>query len=393
MEKITAILIDKEDEINAKEDEIVEWINSNLDNFTSAAGTNRGRTERYKAMAKKISQEAQNIKAGKEADDALRDILKAADQDTIETIEYSAEDTSTIIEINAGNVANVDRVRDAVQQFANELGVEVTGNTVEFSVDEGSQIDQMVKKNGVTETEAFFVKYFEGDYPITVSIIPPAGAEEKERVQATADAFKAKPEGIKGRENNASVLAAANRFLKNRGLDVDDAEDAEYERKRGEAIASAMGKEGGEDQEDHIPDDELNIYAAQSRKDRQEELDSVWDLVAKRSASDTRSREDRVEDLNVKMIDLLNKIKYYKEQGDHAKVSSLTNKYFFLRSKMTHLSGEDEGPVIESYTSQYLTEQKHKDRLPKTKQESISFKDKMKPKTIWQLEEVRRYGL
>jgi hypothetical protein len=93
------------------------------------------------------------------------------------------------------------------------------------------------------------------------------------------------------------------------------------------------------------------------------------------------------------MIDLLNKIKYYKEQGDHAKVSSLTNKYFFLRSKMTHLSGEDEGPVIESYTSQYLTEQKHKDRLPKTKQESISFKDKMKPKTIWQLEEVRRYGL
>lgn len=148
-----------------------------------------------------------------------------------------------------------------------------------------------------------------------------------------------------------------------------------------------------EDQEDHIPDDELNIYAAQSRKDRQEELDSVRDLVAKRSASDTRSREDKVEDLNVKMIDLLNKIKYYKEQGDHAKVSSLTSKYFFLRSKMTHLSGEDEGPVIESYTSQYLTEQKHKDRLSKTKQESISFKDKMKPKTIWQLEEVRRYGL
>ena len=89
--------------------------------------------------------------------------VKTADQDTIESLEFSAEDTSTIIEINAGNVANVDRVRDAVEQFANDLGVEVTGNTVEFSVDEGSQIDQMVKKSGVTETEAFFVKYFEGD--------------------------------------------------------------------------------------------------------------------------------------------------------------------------------------------------------------------------------------
>jgi len=148
-----------------------------------------------------------------------------------------------------------------------------------------------------------------------------------------------------------------------------------------------------EDQEDHIPDDELNIYAAQSRKDRQEELDSVKDFVAKRSASDTRSHEDKVEDLNVKMIDLLNKIKYYNERDDHASVDRLTRKYFLLRSKMNHLTGENEGPVIESYTTQYLTEQKHKDRLLKPKQESISFKDKMKPKTIWQLEEMRRYGL
>ena len=207
MEKLMTILRSKEKEINAKSDEIVEYINQNLDNYTAGAGTDRNRAEKYKETAKAMSQEVQNIKAGKEADDALRDIVKTADQDTIESLEFSAEDTSTIIEINAGNVANVDRIRSEVEKFANDLGVEVTGNIVEFSVDEGSQLDQMVKKNGVAETEGFFKNFFKGDYPVTVSIIPPAGADEKERVQATADAFKAKPEGIQKVESILQVLA------------------------------------------------------------------------------------------------------------------------------------------------------------------------------------------
>ena len=43
-------------------------------------------------------------------------------------------------------------------------------------------------------------------------------------MQATADAFKAKPEGIEGREHIASVGAAADKFLKSRNI-----EDAENE--------------------------------------------------------------------------------------------------------------------------------------------------------------------
>ena len=262
MEKLMTILRSKEKEINAKSDEIVEYINQNLDNYTAGAGTDRNRAEKYKETAKAMSQEVQNIKAGKEADDALRDIVKTADQDTIESLEFSAEDTSTIIEINAGNVANVDRIRSEVEKFANDLGVEVTGNIVEFSVDEGSQLDQMVKKNGVAETEGFFKNFFKGDYPVTVSIIPPAGADEKERVQATADAFKAKPEGIEGREHIASVGAAADKFLKKRGIedgegkhddgdDVDEkcdyvpCEDGEHGCE-GEQCPDCMPKEDGE---------------------------------------------------------------------------------------------------------------------------------------------------
>ena len=53
-----------------------------------------------------------------------------------------------------------------------------------------------------------------------------------------------------------------------------------------------------------------------------------------------------------------------------------------------------EEPITESYTSQYLTEQASKDeRNQKPVTESVSFKERYKPKTSWQLEELRRYGL
>ena len=50
--------------------------------------------------------------------------------------------------------------------------------------------------------------------------------------------------------------------------------------------------------------------------------------------------------------------------------------------------------VTESYTSQYMTDQSSKDkRNVKVIQESISFKERFKPKTSDQLAELRKYGL
>jgi len=53
-----------------------------------------------------------------------------------------------------------------------------------------------------------------------------------------------------------------------------------------------------------------------------------------------------------------------------------------------------EEAIEDVYTSQYLIEQKAQDSLPKQKKENnLSFKERFQPKTNWQLEEVRRYGL
>ena len=62
---------------------------------------------------------------------------------------------------------------------------------------------------------------------------------------------------------------------------------------------------------------------------------------------------------------------------------------------MKKLNGEDEEELQEeSTTAAYLTEQKQSDkRNKKTKVKNQSFKERYKPKTHWQLEELRRYGL
>ena len=70
---------------------------------------------------------------------------------------------------------------------------------------------------------------------------------------------------------------------------------------------------------------------------------------------------------------------------------------------MKKLNGENEEdaivmqPMLESHktdTSAYLTEQSASDkRNKKTEIKPQSFKEKYKPKTHWQLEELRRYGL
>ena len=434
MEKLMTILKSKEDEINAKSDEIAEYINQNLDNYTSGAGVDRGRTEKYKEVAKAMSQEVQNIKAGKEADDALRDIVKTADKDTVETLEFSAEDTTTIIEINTGNVANVEKVKAAVEEFANELGVEVTGNTVEFSVDEGSQIDQMVKKNGVAETEAFFTRAFAGDYPISVSIIPPAGAEEKEKVKAVTDAISSKPEGIEGREHIASVGAAADRFLKKRGLeDAEDAEgkydDNDGEEERCDYVPCEDGELGCKCGEcpDCTPKEDAEVTqldprvmetidvmigAALEMEDTEyPEVKGMVEAGIGRELTD-EERAYLMQELGVEPGDFEDEEEVVSE-SKYTTADHITDIYANVKpivetleesvtvnenGQTTHtqqyLVEKREEAIEQVYTNQYLTEQKASDSLLVPKEEKRqSFKERYQPKTSYQLEELRRYGL
>ena len=86
-------------------------------------------------------------------------------------------------------------------------------------------------------------------------------------------------------------------------------------------------------------------------------------------------------------------------QGNrHGHYNKITGKWVSTHERMLNRksskSENEEDVVTESYTSQYVTD------LPKKSEEkvepiveSVSFKEKYKPKTSWQLEELRRYGL
>lgn len=54
---------------------------------------------------------------------------------------------------------------------------------------------------------------------------------------------------------------------------------------------------------------------------------------------------------------------------------------------------EEESMVSESYTSVYLTEMTRKSYGKAPAPQTVTFKERMKPKTIWQLNELRNYGL
>jgi len=497
MEKIMAILINKEDEINAKSDEIVEFINNNLDNYTSGAGTDRDRTEKYKETAKAMSQEVQNIKAGKEADDALRDIVKKvkkADEDLLDSLGFGAEDDTTIIEIDAGNVANVERIRSTVEEFANELGVEVTGNTVEFSVNAGSDIDKMVQQRGVAGTEAFLRDAFKGKYPVFVSIIPPASPDEKAKVADDIAGLSKKPE--RKAEPVGDVLAASKRYLQGLGLDdgdaeedapkeeIEDGEDAADGAMKGikakerlnyidNIVSTYEGKDldwykkvlfknpqfedkeltpyelkvlnramlSSEDNEhkdgsdgefddgdgvaetcDYKPCDEDGEYqspyddtgaklkhAADRADDLYYEVDGEGGLLDPRGVHDLLKDTEGgspVTDAEVEIYlrggkspiteSKYTTADYLAEVYANVKpiVESVVNENGQTTPTMQYLAEKAEEAIEEVYTSQYLTEQKESDSLLVPKEnKSQSFRERYQPKTSYQLEELRRYGL
>ena len=103
--------------------------------------------------------------------------------------------------------------------------------------------------------------------------------------------------------------------------------------------------------------------------------------------------EDRADALELKLHELRKEIEYYTDRKDYTTATRLNTKYRIIKAKLGHLRGEDENTVNESYTLSYLSDQAHKDRLLKPKEKFILFKDKMKPKTIGQLAELRSYGL
>ncbi len=403
MEKLMTILRSKEEEINAKSDEIVEYINQNLDNYTAGAGTDRNRAEKYKETAKAMSQEVQNIKAGKEADDALRDIAVTVSQglDSDVTDEDIAaldfDEADIFINIPDANVKG--EVAKKVADYLNGQGLkaEPTRAGVNIEAPTGFFGDNAMHakfedqlKGLVMRTDSNIgedkiqVKFTGADGPVEVEDAENEAAfdAQKEKVKAMfdqqiLDEVNAKVEKHAGEpdfDHDTEWLAALksihSHYKRYEGKDRFAAAErllakSDATLAKNVSVEDAEGKhddnDGKEERCDYVPCEDEEVVA----ENKYTTSDSLLDIYS-----------------NVKpIVETIVESTTVNENGQ----TSHTQQYIVEKA---------EAAIEQVYTNEYLTEQKASDSLLVPKEEvRESFKERYQPKTSYQLEELRRYGL
>jgi hypothetical protein len=395
------VLQDNQDAINAKSDEIAQTIESTLDDFISGMGVNRSREEKYaaQAAAQELAAQARAAKSGKEMDDALADVI--SDEKLI--IKASlAKAIQELEDLPGGEDISPDVLAE-IKKFAPKI------NTIE-------QLESFVKQLSAMEEYQLPAAYLSSTVKAIKGGMEDIEMEDQEDPDHGFDAEKS-------------------------DLD-DDGKISEYERKRGEAIASSMSKEDNEgdiegmaqveveelgdgelpddyhDAEGHVDetlsdefykmlDDVLMEYGTEDhrpvvagmeaklgRKLTDHETESVLETIQDDELPDYEDAETENEEVVAEskyttadyITDMYSSVKPIVESTvDENGRTTPTEKYLVEHA---------ERAIEEAYTNMYLTEQKAQDSLPKQKKEkSLSFKERFQPKTHWQLEEVRRYGL
>ena len=399
------VLQGNQDAINAKSDEIAQTIESTLDDFISGMGANRSREEKYaaQAAAQELAAQARAVKSGKEMDDALADVI--SDEKILLITSLATMLGNIRLNLGDPGFEDIDEpALDEVSKFVKNI------NTVEQLKSFISQISNLPEYEKIAVYLSSIVK------PIEQGTVE---AEMEDQEDPDFDAEKS-------------------------DLD-DDGKISEYERNRGEAIASSMDKEDGEDDIDgmaqveveelgdgEIPDD---YHDEDDIKDEDGEADhtvnkGVVSEIQKIASLNTDEYGGEQRDFIFK--DAAKKVyAKYKRRGDEVRMAAAakfldTEDYEMVaESKYTtadyltdiystvepiiestvnengqttptqqYLVEKHEEAIEEVYTNQYLVEQKVQDALPKQRKENnLSFKERFQPKTHWQLEEVRRYGL
>jgi hypothetical protein len=277
------VLKAKQQEINARTQEIADRVTSTLDDFINGVGTNRGREEKYaaQAAAQEMASQMRQTKSGKEMDDALTDIIA---------------DESLLVR------TAVAKILADIQKNLGEPGFDIEEEALSEVIDYSSKINNL----------------------------------------ATLKSFIQQIANEPGYEKIAAYLSAAVRPISQGTEDEEMQEDAEDE----------MHDWRPESIEEYPPYDEL-----------EGELEDE-EFIASRADIDDDGEVEGWE-------------------------KGLAKKRGFK-----NIPNEDEETIVENSTSHYLTEQAKKDSLyNRLHVQKQSFKERYKPKTRWQLEELRRYGM
>ena len=149
------------------------------------------RKEAYKKRAEARAEAKQEAKAMADAaqDGGDEELANSLDEvgdvfsDLTASISASKEDPTHIVEIRISDVSLADEVKAVMAGYANKDGIEVSGNTIQFSADPGSPIAAIVDKVGIEAAEKALQKDIGAITNSAVVIIPPdndAAVEDQE---------------------------------------------------------------------------------------------------------------------------------------------------------------------------------------------------------------------
>lgn len=439
MEKLMTILRSKEEEINAKSDEIVEYINQNLDNYTAGAGSDRNRSEKYKETAKAMSQEVQNIKAGKEADDALRDIAvtvaKGLDSEVtdadVDALDFDEADIHLNIADQELKKATAEKIAAQLNANGYTAGVSGVGVNIEAPIGtfgSSADVDAMETAQDQLKGLVMSVEPSIGENDIVVKITTQEGTvshEDAEGRHDDGDDVDERCDYVPCEDGEGSLaelyrkdmLAAIDQQVQSM---VGDGVDPTTGSKFSEAEISDLYRQAAERNLSKFK--RLNKHSNGKQQDRVDVAQSILDEFNKTQAANVASEDnerkvhsfhtetdsceacsdpdcqgcDGDEDEEV-VAESHSTADYLEEVYATVKpIENTVNENGQVTPSITqeYLVESAEAAIEEAYTNVYLTEQKASDSLLVSKEEkSQSFKERYQPKTSYQLEELRRYGL
>lgn len=373
-----AVLRANQDAINAKTDEIAKTVESTLDDFIGGMGVNRSREEKYAAQAasQEMAAEIRKAKSGKEMDDALTDIVsdekllvKASLAKAIQELEDlpAGEDLSTEI---VDNIKGFAPKIDTIEQF--EALVKQMGEMEEYQIP-AYHLSGTVKalKSGLEDIEMEDQEDpdEDGEHGSVEEHYP----EEKDS--------RAAGEALNDARLEAEGEAAADERLRA----TDPAESNEVSIKQ--EVLNACKERAGEFAHKaagmaQACEEMYNTYGKEGDQQRAEIALSLHQYFK------TQAIHEDEEELTIESA--------YSGMYIKAPVIDENGKTTQDCSTQQYLTEAAEQEIEEAglYTEGYLVEQKTADSYIKSKPEQgQTFKERYKPKTSYQLEELRRYGL
>ena len=355
------VLKAKQGLINDKKDEISDKIANTLDDFINGVGVNRGREEQYaaQAVAKEITVQMRQVKSGKEMDDALTDIVGSE---------------KILVQ------ASVAKILHDIQKDLGEPGFDIEEEAIEEVIEYSSRINSLADLKSFISQIANEPGYEKIAAYLSSAVKPIASGSGEGMIEDEEDndleSFYDPTGGTS--EDPEDDYDSATRREEDNEQDMSDVE---------EEFINAITDDGSMD---FVTFDEYigTIFGL----DQISELDSNDRLELVRNRFGLELEEDGDEVIFVGYVDngeedseYVTKKRFNRKKADLNKDGKLED---WERAKAKKRG------FTESYTSNYVSGLPMKySRISESQETSESFKERMKPKTYWQLLEARRYGL